>query len=575
MNNNYNYCLPYNQTNKGKHAYSITGLGVEVAYAGTPSTYYDVSGITAYSTGLNYTYTEDEEVITAIYAGNGDNVSLSLSGGNKYYASAGSLSGSTLIMPAENVTISDAKVLADPDGNWNTASNWIPAGVPTAEDYVTVYYDVTIPANCVAKANHIYVTNGARLTIAEGGQLQHSNADVEVTMQKSITGYSGTKDHFYLMALPFEDYYTIAGSSLVSGTYDLYKFNGASQDAEWVNYKPNGTHPFTTLGNGEGFLYANTADRTLSLTGELEPIPSSGSKTIQLAYDANTTFGAWNLVGNPFACNATFTTTSSITDYYVIGENDLIAKGDENVILPLQGIFVKASDSGKSITFSPVTENSPSNSISSVNFILKPTDTRDANIIDVARVRFDEGEGLEKFQLNPNHTKIYIPQNGTDYAVVYTQAEGELPLNLKVEENGRYTLSVDIEKVSFDYLHLIDNMTGDDVDLLATPSYTFNARKTDYASRFKLVFDATGIEENGASTGSATFAYYNGSEWVIDGASTGSATCILQVIDMMGRVLSSESINGTTTKAINAAQGIYMLRLVNGNDVKVQKIVVR
>ena len=50
-----------------------------------------------------------------------------------------------------------------------------------------------------------------------------------------------------------------------------------------------------------------------------------------------------------------------------------------------------------------------------------------------------------------------------------------------------------MENVEMDYLHLIDNMTGEDVDLLAGAStgsatYTFEAKTTDCASRFRLVF---------------------------------------------------------------------------------------
>jgi hypothetical protein len=43
-----------------------------------------------------------------------------------------------------------------------------------------------------------------------------------------------------------------------------------------------------------------------------------------------------------------------------------------------------------------------------------------------------------------------------------------------------------------DYLHLIDNLTGADVDLLQMPEYTFTAKTTDYASRFRLVFSICG-----------------------------------------------------------------------------------
>ena len=46
-------------------------------------------------------------------------------------------------------------------------------------------------------------------------------------------------------------------------------------------------------------------------------------------------------------------------------------------------------------------------------------------------------------------------------------------------------------------------------------------------------------------------------------------------MDVTGRMISSKNINGNANININAAQGVYMLRLVNGENVKVQKVVVR
>ncbi len=83
------------------------------------------------------------------------------------------------------------------------------------------------------------------------------------------------------------------------------------------------------------------------------------------------------------------------------------------------------------------------------------------------------------------------------------------------------------------------------------------------------------IEEDGPSTGSGTFAFYSNGSWIINNPSTGSgAEATVQVIDITGRILKSESINGCASISVNAAPGIYMLRLINGNGVKVQKIVV-
>ena len=561
---------------QGTRAYSVTGTtGVTVEMNGIANPTYDVSGLSFYNSGIAYTNKDNE---TIVYASSGKSVSLNLnttnSGHQRFLASAGTLTTAgnpyTLTMPSSDVKISSDYKTFITDGNWNTANCWSPAAVPTIGEDVKIAANVTIPSG-VATANNIIVNSGKTITIADGGQLQHNSGNVDVIMEKEITGYTGDKDNYYFFASPATNSGLTASSyGLTTGTYDLYTFDYDNvvdnQLLEWKRENGN-----TNITRGVGYLYANGASKTIT-TPSITVTPSNANYDVNLNYDASGTwrFNGWNLIGNPFACNASV----SGVDFYVIN-GDEVKAATNNVVAPMQGIFAQATTSGQSATFSRATENSSNNTTSSVNLILKPADTRDAKVIDLARVRFGEGEGLEKFQLNPSHTKIYIPQNGMDYAVVHAQAEGELPVNFKAENNGRYTLSVDIEKVSFDYLHLIDNMTGADVDLLATPTYTFNARTTDYASRFKLVFAATGIEEN-PSTGSGTFAYNNGSEWVIANPSTGSGdNATLQVIDMMGRMLSSEAISGSCSKAINVAPGVYMLRLVNGNDVKVQKIVVR
>jgi hypothetical protein len=186
--------------------------------------------------------------------------------------------------------------------------------------------------------------------------------------------------------------------------------------------------------------------------------------------------------------------------------------------------------------------------------------------LDNAIVVFGKNQSLGKVSFRANSSKVYMPVDNKDYAIVSTESNvGEMPVNFKAENNGTYTLSFNAEEVSFAYLHLIDNMTGIETDLLANPSYSFEAKTTDYESRFKLVF-ATGNNSNDDA-----FAFYSNGSFVIN--NEGEAT--LQVIDINGRILKSESINGCANINVNAAQGIYMLRLVNGENVMVQKVVVR
>ena len=208
-----------------------------------------------------------------------------------------------------------------------------------------------------------------------------------------------------------------------------------------------------------------------------------------------------------------------------------------------------------------------------MNVVLTKACIRDAKRLDNVIVSFEEGEGMPKFNFMEQDAKIYIPQDGKEYAIVHGGNQGVMPLNFVANENGEYAITVDVADVEMAYLHLIDNLTGADVDLLSTPSYQFTARKSDYVSRFKLVFSTNGVDE--ISDGDDCFAYYDGSEWVIANPSTDSGSATLQVVDMLGRVVSSETVTGNAVVSINQPAGVYVMRLLNGENVRVQKVVVR
>jgi len=366
----------------------------------------------------------------------------------------------------------------------------------------------------------------------------------------TINGYTdvteGTNNKgYYLIASPVTvNPSTVTG--MTEGDFDLYSYDD-TEELEWRNYE---TSAFN-LEPGKGYLYAKKATtETPNYEFTLTGAPYAG-QPIQLIQ-------GWNLIGNPYSTEATVSTES----FYRMnpeGRAELI-EGSGSVDA-MEGIFVIAENDGDEVTFTPSTSSKSFEQVAINLFKNRGT------VIDRAIVRFGEGQQLPKFQLNPNNTKIYVTEGNKDYAVVRSAAQGEMPVSFRAAENGTYTLSIETENVEMDYLHLIDNMTGMDVDLLATPNYTFEAKTTDYANRFRLVFSANSIDEQTAEA----FAYFNGTNWTV--SNTGDAT--LQVIDITGRTVSSETINGNATVSLNQPAGIYMLRLVNGNDVKVQKVVVR
>ena len=361
---------------------------------------------------------------------------------------------------------------------------------------------------------------------------------------KHIEAYSGDGG-YYLIASPIGNVSPTEVTNMLSNSYDLYYFD-QEQELEWINYKDQNDGGYN-LQPGKGYLYANSEDVDLIFIGTAY---TDGEVILDLKGTGD--WAGMNLVGNPLGVEATID-----RPFYRLEEGgaDVMTEASSGTIDVMEGVFVNATTDGETMTFTANGDKKDSN--------LALNLSKDNKVIDRAIVSFGEGNALPKFQLNPNHTKVYMPVEGNDYAVVYADNQGEMPVNFKAEKSGSYTLSFTNEEVTFCYLHLIDNMTGADVDLLANPSYTFDASTSDYAQRFRLVF-ATGSSDD-------NFAFNSNGNWVI--LNEGEAT--LQVVDVMGRIISSETINGNATVNVNAAAGVYMLRLVNGDNVKVQKVVVR
>ena len=388
-------------------------------------------------------------------------------------------------------------------------------------------------------------------------------------IEKDIAAYTGENDHWYLVSSPVGEVNPDDVTNMLSNDYDLYYFDQSATDGlEWINRKVDGTEVNDfALELGKGYLYANSGDGesdmvTLTFPGEAY----TQEVTVNLVKVEDVVWSGWNLIGNPFNEEVSLGTRP----FYVMNDENAevseVVAAERNYLEPMEGAFVIAEDDGEQLHLSLPGGGGTGGGGGigggdDPGFVIRLSHGR--GVIDRAIVRFGEGRTLPKFQLNPNHTKVYIPQEGKDYAVVRAGEMGEMPVNFKAEKSGTYSLTFSGENVSFAYLHLIDNLTGNDVDLLATPVYTFDARNTDYASRFKLVFATSDSNDE-------NFAFFNNGNLIIN--NDGEAT--LQVVDVMGRILSSETVSGSCSKHINAAKGVYMIRLINGSDVKVQKIVV-
>ena len=375
----------------------------------------------------------------------------------------------------------------------------------------------------------------------------------ELTVEGYGEDNAETNKGYYLIASPvMELVEPSSDNGFLTDDFDLYYFD-QGQDKEWVNYKDQYNGGWKLV-NGMGYLYASKTTTTLQFTGTPQTEPM-----VQLEWKDWVEFPGLNLVGNPLAEEAYIERA-----YYRMNpdtRDGLIPAGTDEPVGVMEGIFVVATEDGETLNF----YNHP-NSKFKTQLILNLSSNSPV-VIDRAIVNFEDNQELPKIEILNRNSKIYFQKENHDLATVNSDDMGEIPFCFKAVKNGNYSLSFNSEEVTFTYLHLIDNKTGNDVNLLETPYYSFDATTSDYESRFRLVF-ATGSSVDGGN-----FGFVNSSGNFCIFGIEGEAT--VQVVDILGHMLSSETFSGNYEKKLNVAPGVYMLRLIQGNDVKVQKTVIK
>jgi hypothetical protein len=481
------------------------------------------------------------------------------------------------------------------NGDWNNPDTWSNGEVPTASSNLLISNNLTIPSGCNATVNSILI-DGGTLTIANGGKLTLSsctnggtaaniiiqdggqlicNNSVAATVQKSIEASDAPTSKgagWYTISSPVNNAAIASVTNLIvtdTYEYDLYRFNETKDDSDeehfrWENYKNSAySSDFVNFENGRGYIYRKNNNDAIAFVGNT----NVGSVPYALTCSDVPELAGFNLIGNPYPHSITKGISKAIYDsklstgYYILSNHDTwypCADGDE--IPAKQGILVKTSVSLPSFTISDITYTPPAKSNNdNIRFSVK-----NEQFEDVAYAWFDKGYGLPKIaHRNPSAPMLYIPQDGTNYATAIMDDNTEtFGLNLKAMTMGKYTLSATTSG-DYSYLHLIDRLTGEDVDMLIEGEYSFIATPNDSDSRFivRLSYKA------GNTVESDNFAYQTGNEIIVSGEGE------LQIFDVTGRKVMTTTINGV--EAISGLNtGVYIFRMV-GNDVKTQKIVVR
>ncbi|MBR2050900.1 MAG: choice-of-anchor J domain-containing protein [Bacteroidales bacterium] len=318
---------------------------------------------------------------------------------------------------------------------------------------------------------------------------------------------------------------------------------------------------------GRGYLVSyQNEDNVAEFKGNLNYLAKGESYQIDLNHYPENILAQFNLIGNPFAFDLNWETDVNINNVYdgfatldatdggyVYKENGTIKAGE--------GFMVRTNETGNNyIRFSKASRRSYRAESNSINIIASNNKGSD-NVI----IRFDDEvkSGFPKLaNFNERLANIYVKEENVNYGILnFNTAIDEIPLYFDAKEMGTYTLTFNV-KGDYENLYLLDKMTGEELNLLLENEYKFMANASENTERFvlKLTSDTDSVDEN--------FIFINDDELIISSAGT------IQIIDMMGRVVMTEENHNGRINIGGLDNAAYVIRCINENGVKVQKIVV-
>ncbi len=435
-------------------------------------------------------------------------------------------------------------------------------------------------------------TNAENKLVINGGQVNPSNSGVKATVNKDIKkANASSQKNWYLISSPLvtqtgnpisireNTNLIVKNFSSNNPEYDLYRFNeGATNisgglELQWENYRStNPAHSgFNVNDNnsqlemGRGYLYRNIADYTITMIDAINISPINYTLSYHAEVNGHDNiFKGFNIIGNPYMHNiskgiagAAIQNIYLENNYYVLNpaNGSWILTTDGTVIPPMTGILVQAK-SANTLAITNSTTVGAGKGVADNNIWFTVANNE---YDDRACVVFKGGHGLNKIaHMNEEVPMLYIRHNDEDFASVDMNPEvKQFDLYFETTTVGAYKLSVNPQG-NYSYLHLIDKVAEEDIDLLKDNEYSFIGSPSDAADRFIVRLDN--------NSDNSTFAYQSGKDIVVCGEGT------LRVFDVTGRLVAKKRVNGVGTwHAASVPTGVYTLKL---ND-KTQKIVIK
>ena len=494
-------------------------------------------------------------------------------------------------------------------GDWTDAGNWS-NGIPTSAKDAIIDGNVTIDVAAETKdltiINYQTVTindtksltvNGtltnyhgtSGLTINSGASLIQSSADVQATVNRTITDATDNKWHYFIS--PIIESVQASGTSCFAGAY-VDRYNEPT--GAWVRLN---TDENVTSTQGYSLNYL-AGSRDLVFTGTLKSSPVSYtdlSYTPSAAINDDYAAG-WHLVGNPYPCGinpALLSVPTGINAYAYIpngasGNYDPLTIGSAGVagtIASLQGFFVRSISGTNSLTLANAAKVHGGTffKTSNISSEMLSLSIEGNNYSDKTYVRFNTDATANFDQAYDAYKRSGLDAAPQLYSILtdekaavntlpdYT-SNSNVPLGLKVGAATTYTLTITGMEI-FDPntpIRLDDLKLGTSLDVRINPVYSFTAAPGDAENRFRLRFaSAIGIDET--ATGNFSIFAAQGQVHVIP-ASPAEGT--VYVYSVSGNLVAGSTLNtGETLIGINTP-GVYLVKVVTSKTVTSGKVVI-
>lgn len=412
------------------------------------------------------------------------------------------------------------------------------------------------------------------------------------SVERYIEAYSDGSDGWHNISSPVNNM-VIDGSDFDPGVNDdLFAWSESSN--QWLNYKI-GANNITNFTNGTGYLVAYESTATKKFTGSINTSDVSFS---------NLSVGdgsGWHLLGNPFASalkwkNGDWLMTNiggvaKIWNETAGNYTDISANG---YIPSTNGFFVQAANAANEITIpaSARFHNSQNNykigHADTLNETLIVVVTNDQNAYydksiigfrDVATEEWDLEFDSRKLTGSETAPQIWTVVAEEEYSTNFLPHVFEsyvLPLKFDAGVDGNYEFSFEgLESFYLiNYVSLEDKFTGNIIDLVLTPFYSFSALTTDASDRFLLHFiGVTNVDERIVDINTINI-YSNTNDLYINSTTNELITGKVVIYNTLGQKVFEDRIQNTKhySSTLELQTGHYVVHLISEQQTISKKV---